>query len=210
MILFFDTETTGLIPGRIIQLSYVMVEKEKVTAKNFFFEVDYMPPQAEAIHGFSVEKLKILAQGKTFFSEMDEIEDDFCRADLIVAHNVRFDIDFMIAEFTYAERRFKYKESFDTLKYFTPILKLEIKQKSSPNGNLEAPSKKRYKYPKLSELADFYEIYSYDVNVKTDQLFGCGVLASHDARYDVVMLYLAFEEACKSLPELQELKEQYY
>ena len=37
MILFFDTETTGLYPGRIIQLSYVMCDGENTTAKNFFF-----------------------------------------------------------------------------------------------------------------------------------------------------------------------------
>ena len=42
MILFFDTETTGLIPGRIIQLSYVMQSETATTAKNFFFAVEYV------------------------------------------------------------------------------------------------------------------------------------------------------------------------
>ena len=36
MIIYFDTETTGLYPGQICQLSYVMQDEGKVVAKNFF------------------------------------------------------------------------------------------------------------------------------------------------------------------------------
>ncbi|MBQ9709781.1 MAG: hypothetical protein IJV67_04100 [Clostridia bacterium] len=57
MILFFDTETTGLMPGRIVQLSYVMQTANEVRAKNFFFAVDYVEPSAQAVHGFSPQKL---------------------------------------------------------------------------------------------------------------------------------------------------------
>ena len=69
------------------------------TAKNFFFAVNYIEPSAIAVHGFTPEKLAILSDGKTFSSEADEIYDDFLSADLIVAHNVKFDIGFLIAEF---------------------------------------------------------------------------------------------------------------
>ena len=62
MILFFDTETTGLFPGRIIQLSYVMTDGQTTVAKNFFFGVDYIEPSASAVHGFTVEKLKVFAK----------------------------------------------------------------------------------------------------------------------------------------------------
>ena len=55
MILFFDTETTGLMPGRIIQLSYIMQTETDVKAKNFFFYVDYIEPSAVAVHGFTPE-----------------------------------------------------------------------------------------------------------------------------------------------------------
>ena len=48
MIIFFDTETTGLIPGRIIQLSYIMQSETEVRAKNFFFAVEYVEPSAVA------------------------------------------------------------------------------------------------------------------------------------------------------------------
>ena len=57
MILFFDTETTGLIPGRIIQLSYVMQSETETRAKNFFFAVEYIEPSAVAVHGFTPEEI---------------------------------------------------------------------------------------------------------------------------------------------------------
>ena len=37
MIIYFDTETTGLSPGGIIQLSYIMQDSNGVVGKNFFF-----------------------------------------------------------------------------------------------------------------------------------------------------------------------------
>ena len=44
-ILMFDTETTGLRPGQICQLSYIVIDNStkpyKVYGKNFFFSVDY-------------------------------------------------------------------------------------------------------------------------------------------------------------------------
>ena len=197
MILFFDTETTGLIPGRIIQLSYVMQSETETQAKNFFFAVEYIEPSAVAVHGFTPEKLAVLSNGKTFSCDIDEIYDDFSSADLIVAHNVKFDINFMIAEFCYQDRRFRYKQEFDTMKFFTNVMK-------RPRENHAG-----YKYPKLSELIEFLDIYPYDVTRKTAELFSiCGV-GGHDARYDTVALYLAFNEGAKRLDDLAEIKEKY-
>ena len=51
MILFFDTETTGLIPGRIIQLAYIMQTGTEIKSKCFFFAVEYVEPSAVAVHG---------------------------------------------------------------------------------------------------------------------------------------------------------------
>lgn len=197
MILFFDTETTGLIPGRIIQLSYIMLSDEGVRAKNFFFGVDYIEPAAVAIHRFTVEKLSQLSNGHTFSTDIDEIEKDFLSADLIVAHNARFDIDFLIAEFNYQDRRFKYKESFDTMKKFAPLVKI-------PRAN-----GKGYKYPKLTEMTEFLDIYPYDVNRNNATFFNCRLLDSHDARYDTTALYMCFEECAKRNEEINILREKY-
>lgn len=194
MIIFFDTETTGLIPGRIIQLSYIMQSETEVRAKNFFFAVEYVEPSAVAVHGFTPEKLAVLSGGKTFSCDIDEIYDDFAAADLIVAHNVRFDINFMIAEFCYQDRRFRYKNEFDTMKFFTPIMKLSRE------------NHKGYKYPKLSEMIEYFDIYPYDVTRKTAELFSVPGTGGHDARYDSTALYLAFNEGAKRVEELSDIK----
>lgn len=192
MILFFDTETTGLFPGRIIQLSYVMTDGETTIAKNFFFGVSYIEPSATKVHGFTVEKIQKLSGGKTFSYDIDEIYDDFLSADLIVAHNVKFDIGFLIAEFNYQDRIFRYRESFDTMKAFTPIMKME---RSNHKG---------YKYPKLGEMCEFLDIYPYDITRKSIELFNAADVSGHDARYDTTALYLSFFEGAKKFDVLKE------
>ena len=192
MILFFDTETTGLFPGRIIQLSYIMTDGETTIAKNFFFGVSYIEPSATKVHGFTVEKIQELSGGKTFSCDIDEIYDDFLSADLIIAHNVKFDIGFLIAEFNYQDRIFRYKESFDTMKAFTPIMKME---RSNHKG---------YKYPKLGEMCEFLDIYPYDITRKSIELFNAADVSGHDARYDTTALYLSFFEGVKKFNVLKE------
>ena len=73
MILYLDTETTGLYPGEICQLSYIMQDKDGATAKNFFFAVKDVEYGAYLVHGFSVQILKELSGGKTFSDHADEI-----------------------------------------------------------------------------------------------------------------------------------------
>ena len=173
-----------------------MERKNGTTAKNFFFAVDYIEPSATEVHGFTVEKIYELSGGRTFSEFMEEIYDDFSSADLIVAHNARFDIGFMIAEYYRRERRFRYKEEFDTMRYFTPILKLE------------RANHKGWKFPKLGELCEYFEIYPYDITRKTVELFG-DAAGRHDARYDTAALYLAFNEGAKRIGDLAEIKEKY-
>lgn len=188
MIIFFDTETTGLAPGHVIQLSYVMLSGEEIKGKNFFFSVPYVPPEATAVHGLTAEKLFHLSGGRTFGEFLEEIDDDFRAADLTVAHNFAFDYKFMSAEFSYYDRIFHYKESFDTMKKFTPLLRL-------PRANGVG-----YKYPKLTELAEFFELYPYDITRRSVQIFGDGA-AAHDARYDVTATFMAFLCGAELLPE---------
>lgn len=198
MILYFDTETTGLIPGRIIQLSYIMDYGEKTVAKNFYFAVEYIDPAAVAVHGITVEKLYELSDGHTFSEYADEIHEDFLSASLIVAHNVKFDLNFMIAEFKYLDTIFRYQESFDSMKYFTPIMKL--KREGKPN----------YKYPKLAELMEFADIYPYDVSRGVKEIFGeYPKNVFHAAEFDTTALYLAINSLKGKYIELQNLLEQY-
>ncbi len=196
MILFFDTETTGLSPGRIIQLSYVMQDKNETLAKNFFFYVDYVEPSAVAVHGFTPEVLYKLSDGRTFSCNIDEIYDDFLSADLVVSHNFAFDLKFMIAEFAYNDRRFRYNESFCTMRGLTDILRLP---RASGRG---------FKYPKLTELAEYFEIFPYDINMTSLKLFGA-LAQSHDARYDTASLYLSFFAAADKFEEIAKIRDSY-
>ena len=181
MIIYFDTETTGLVPGRIIQLSYILQNEGGTKGKNFYFYVDYVEPAAQAVHGISIEMLEKLSCGKMFSDYIDEICEDFETADIIVGHNIGFDIAFMIAEFKGADRQFRYREQFDTMKYFTPVMKLPRK------------SGRGYKYPKLIEICDYAKIFPYDVSKKTMEIFGKNGLGAHNAAYDTTMTYLALE-----------------
>lgn len=184
MKIYFDTETTGLIPGRIIQLAYIMEDGDMIKAKNFFFSVDYVPIEAVKVHGFTVEKLAVLSSGKVFSDYYEEIQKDFLDASEIIAHNVKFDISFLNAEFSYQNEVFKYNSEFDSMKYFTPILKLERR-----SGG--------YKYPKLSEVAQFLDIYDYDVTRKCKELFNSYSVSAHDARFDTALLYLIMKQGYK-------------
>ncbi len=197
MILYFDTETTGLTPGRIIQLSYVLDYGNRQEFKNFYFAVDYIDPSAAKIHGITVEKLKVLSRERTFSEFQDEIYDDFINADLVVSHNFNFDLNFMIAEFKYLDRIFRYNESLDTMRYFTPILKLPRK---SGNG---------YKFPKLDELASFAQVFPYDVTKFVMKNFSSSSSFMHDARYDTSMMYLSVQSLKEKFVEFKNLIDSY-
>ena len=194
MILFFDTETTGLRPGQICQLSYVMQNGESLTARNLFFTVDYMEQSAQAVHGFSVEKLKKLSNGKRFADYIDIIEKDFCSADVVVAHNTAFDFSFMRAEFERLNKVFAVKKEFCSMKKSTPICKL-VRASSGA-----------YKYPKLSELCSHFGIENAHISNALLQVFGANA-DFHDARFDATACLLAVNKGFREYGEYKELGE---
>ena len=177
MILYFDTETTGLHPGQICQLSYVLQTKEKVVCKNFFFAVDYVEPTAQMVHGFSKQKLEMLSNGKTFSDYFDQINADFESADLVVAHNVAFDFSFMRAEYERLNQVFRVKNEFCSMKKTTPIC------------CLMRTNSKGYKYPKLQELCAFLGISDCEIQKIASDFYGADI-GFHDARFDTTALYL--------------------
>ena len=178
MIIFFDTETTGLRPGQICQLSYLMQDKEKTVAKNFFFSVDFVEYGAYLVHGFSVDKLKALSKGRRFFDDVLEIENDFNRADLVLAHNLEFDLSFMKTEFCRLDKDFKIKKGFCSMTNMTSVCKIPRKSGCG------------YKYPKLTELCSFFSVSDVEINLDTVRLFG-DRSNYHDARFDTTAVYLA-------------------
>ncbi|MCY6959792.1 3'-5' exonuclease [Clostridium brassicae] len=188
--IFIDTETTGIEPGEIVQLTYCVCDtnsqgEEKVCfSKNFFFNVDYIEPSAQRVHGFSVEKLKNLSNGKTFKDVALEVSNDL-KDGVFIAHNVNFDKKFVVAEFNKLNNiDWNPKDFFCTMEYFKPIVKAKTK-----TG--------RIKNPRLEETIDFLEINKKTVLNGAKRLFNCDDVDFHDARYDVAALVSCYYRAKK-------------
>ena len=100
MYLLLDTETNSAHPGQIAQLSYILVDDSWnfQQSQNYFFRVDEMDRFAQAIHGFSLEKLEELSLGRTFCDQSEEII-PILDQHTLVAHNVGFDKKFIQYEY---------------------------------------------------------------------------------------------------------------
>lgn len=186
-LLFFDTETTSIRPGHICQLSYITIDTstkpQKTEGKNFFFAVDEMDPNAEAVHGFSLEKLYELSNGMYFEDTVSEFIDDFMDADFVIGHNVNFDIKFLHSELIFLGANYEPKRTFCTMDYYRDVCKI-----LKPNGT--------YKNPKLEEVISYLNITKDQIETKAKQLFG-GSSDYHDARFDTAATYLVVIEGLK-------------
>ncbi len=192
MILYLDTETSGLRPGQICQLSYIMQDKSSMRAKNFFFTVDNVEYGAFMVHGFSTQKLKVLSEGKRFSDKIQEIKNDLESADLVVAHNASFDMMFLRAEFERAGVDLFVKQEFCSMKNMTPVCKLLGRHCG-------------YKYPKLSEMTAYFKISDYEIGLTVKELFGENV-GFHDARFDTTALYLSMDMGMENESCLNHIK----
>ena len=193
--IYFDTETTGLradgfllngvvYPGKICQLAYIMDEDGVLSPKNFFFAVEAIDPDASRVNGLTVPLLLELSSGAVFSDYADEIWQDFASADVLVAHNLAFDERFMRTEFQRLGMSFEVGDKgFCTMRRFAPVLKL--------------PGRGRfYKMPSLAEFATFEGVTDLDIMSMMDDLYHTRK-AAHDARHDIVKMYLALDNACR-------------
>lgn len=179
--IFFDTETTGLSPGNIAQLALIQDTDGIIEARNYFFKVDYITQGAEELCGRGIDFYKEASGGKEFKDYKDELYSIFNGA-LLIAHNLKFDENFLCTEFWRQGILFKPESRLCTMEYFKPILKL--------------PGKGQYQYknPKLSELVDYFKIDTEKINVYTKQLFSTDENESfHDARYDTASMFVVFQ-----------------
>lgn len=182
--IFFDTETTGLTPGQIAQLAMIIEEDGKVRALNYYFSIDYITPDAEKLCGRGVEFYKQASQGKKFADYNDEIYNEMIKGTLI-AHNLKFDENFISTEFWRLNKLFKPEARFDTMTYFKDICK--IPKPSNPS---------LIKNPKLIELCNYFSVDANKVMEYTKKLFGKYADESqgfHDAMYDTTSMFVAFQ-----------------
>lgn len=178
-ILVFDTETSGLNPqwNVILQLAYQIVDTDSwATLKtiNHYFawpeDKARVTQEAIAVNGLTEEFLgsKQLSNRKIALEEFVKDKDS---CDLLVAHNLEFDKNFIIA--ACREEGVKYAnsgwaKSYDTMKRTTSYCQIP---KAWGNG---------YKWPKLTELADCLYIDYSNISL-------------HDSSGDVELTKLCFE-----------------
>jgi DNA polymerase III subunit epsilon len=192
--IFFDTETTGLRPGSICQLSYIKVNTEVkphlYKGKNFYFTVEEIEAEAERVHGMSVEDLYELSGGTYFEDSFEEIYEDFLDADILIGHNVNFDINFLTHEMEGCGEELIVNKTLCTMNYYKTICRLP-------------GSRGDYKRPKLEEVIKFLNIKQEDITLTCKKYFeysdnklnGNGY---HDARYDTAAVLLLITEGIKS------------
>ena len=184
---FFDTETTGLKPGQIGQLSIIIEDDNgKISAKNYFFEIDYITESAEKVCGRGIDFYKKYSNGKRFKDYKTELLSIFTNS-LLIAHNLKFDENFISTEFWREDIIFKPAQRFCTMEYFRDICKIPVVGKYWANT--------KYMNPKLTELVDYFNIDTDIVSKYSRMLFGNDDGMNngfHDARYDVTSIFVAF------------------
>lgn len=174
----FDIETDGSKTSRVCQLSYLMVSRWRVNAKNMYFKLDYMNYHAQKVHGLSIYKLRRLSGGEIFADRADEIYRDFTNAEVWIGHDVQCDVRYLTNEFRRIGVDIRPPATFCTLKRYTREVNIPLKQNPS-----------KLKPPRLEELMQHFGITPKLVTEKCARWFGGGDHA-HDARYDTVATYL--------------------
>jgi len=187
-ILFFDTETTGIIPKKlhcvdhctlfphIVQLSWSFNDKER----DFIIKPNgwTIPPDATKVHKITTEKA--LKDGVPFMDAFKQFYIDLDDADVIVAHNAKFDIQMLVSEYTRTSDIKKgYKFFFELINkpcIDTMLNTIDFVGACFPDGTVG-------KYPKLEEL--YYKLFQSSFN-------------AHNSMDDVRALQKCFYELKKT------------
>ena len=177
--LFFDTETTGLpdfrLPPswegqpRICQLGAILTDKEgKVKAElNMLVRPDgwTIPQQASDVHGITQEDAS--KYGLSIRGVLGIFNRLIAKAELVVAHNIKFDRLMVLREAIaceFSERDFAFEGSC-TMEQSADVVKIP------PTARMQACGMKGYKNPNLQEAYHHF--------------FGQNFIGAHDAMADV-------------------------
>lgn len=179
-IVFYDTETTGLTPGQIGQLSCIYIDIETLEAhnRNFWFAVDNVDESVVKIFGRDVDFYRERSGGKLFKDYIDDIVEIF-DGSIHVAFNIKFDSKFMSAECWRVMRSITPDSTIDPMELWKPIVK---------STNMYG----KIKYPKLGEVVEY-------LNLDDDKILGLSKriftgssddYSYHDSRFDTTCLYV--------------------
>ena len=183
--IFFDTETTGVPKNykapstdtdnwpRLVQLGWILADGPDVVVHtgNLIIRPDgfEIPEEAANVHG--IHTADALEKGIPLADAINQFIEDLNQADLIVGHNVGFDLKIVGAEMVRLGigDMMESKPHFDTMQASTSYCAI--------------PGKFGYKWPKLMELHQ--------------KLFECGFEDAHDAMADITATARCFWEMMK-------------
>jgi DNA polymerase III epsilon subunit-like protein len=156
MLLFVDTETTGLPKysatndmekwPRVVQLAWSLYDNDgnRDSLNSFIiYPMDFVIPQDSAkIHGITTERAK--KEGASLHKVLPQFNADVEKAVTIIAHNAEFDLPIVNTEFMRCklETNLAKKQNFCTMKT----------QKIIGWCKIPKPSGMVYKWPTLNEL----------------------------------------------------------
>lgn len=173
MLLFFDTETTGLPRNwkapvtdinnwpRLVQLAFLLYNREgnRIAERSFIIKPDgfKIPADAVKVHGINTQKA--ISEGIDLRSVLEEFSDFASKSNFLVAHNISFDEKIIGAELIRNRMPdcIMSKKKICTMQSSTNFCKIQ-----GPYG---------YKWPSLSELHF--------------KLFRQGFEEAHDAMVDI-------------------------
>ena len=179
MILFFDTETTGFFQDRlpvdhpeqpyIVQLAAELCDDDGKPISGFSFIIDNgveIPAQAANVHGITTERA--VQFGVSAASALSSFTHLYQRADLVCAHNIKFDRGVVEAAIARHYDRVMplRKPLFCTMEAATPIVNLP------PTERMLAAGFNKPKAPKLEECIRHF--FNEDLD------------GAHDAMVDVI------------------------
>ena len=185
MMLFFDTETTGLPRNwdapvtqtdnwpRMVQLAWVQYDDQEnmICEANCIIKPDgyTIPSEVAAIHGITTENA--LKNGSELSSVLSEFSAAVDASNMLIAHNMDFDEKIVGAEYVRMGLKSGVLDTqrLCTMKTTTDLCKI--------------PGNYGYKWPKLEELHRF--------------LFGADFEDAHDASVDVKICAKCFFELVK-------------
>lgn len=159
-ILFFDTETTGLIKKglhavydaelypHICQLSWTFNDMDR----DFIIRPDgwTIPPEATAVHQISTERA--LKVGLPFKEAFKKFYADLESADMIVAHNIYFDILMLVSNVSLLLKD-QYR-ALDFYKFINSKKRVDTMMETIDFVGACFPDGTVGKYPRLEELYD--------------------------------------------------------
>jgi DNA polymerase III epsilon subunit-like protein len=179
MLLFIDTETTGL-PNfsaldpiekwpRVVQMawSFYDTEGDRASHNSFIiYPTDFtIPLDSARIHGITTERAK--TEGISLYKVLPQFNADVKKATKIIAHNLDFDLPIIYTEFIRCkiETDLLTKEGFCTMKPQEIVSFCKIPKPSGGQG---------YKWPTLSELyRQLFQIEFTDIHNASADVEAC-------------------------------------